>query len=75
MTANSTIELRCPKCNERAMKVSANLDFDKPFTCNGCNAVVKIGELKTPSGDSLLDHTANIARDAFKGIKGFKPSR
>lgn len=73
--ADETIALHCPKCHERVLNVSADLDPDKPLTCGKCGAVVKIGELKTPSGDSLLDHVANLARNAFKGIKGFKPSR
>jgi hypothetical protein len=71
------IPLRCPKCQERFMQVSAELNLDRPFTCSKCGATFKIGELQTPSGDSLADHIANIARNVFKGVKGFRqrPSR
>ena len=67
------IPLHCPKCQERVMQVSAELNLNKPFTCSKCGATFKIGELQTPSDDSLTDHIANIARDVFKGVKSFKP--
>lgn len=73
--ADTIIPLHCPKCGERSMQFTGDLDLDKPFTCGKCGANVHVRELKTPAGISILDHSTNIARDAFKGIKGFKPKR
>jgi len=69
------IPLHCPKCQERFTQVSAELSLDKRFTCSKCGATFKIGELLTPSGNSLTDYIANMARDVFKGVKNLKPRR
>ena len=73
--SQENITLHCPKCGENAFQTSANLDLNNSFTCSKCGASVRIGELKTPSGKTLLEHAADMMRDAFNGIKGFKPSR
>ena len=64
-----TIALHCPKCQERFMQVYAELRLDKRFTCSKCGATFKIGELQTPSGESLADHIANRARNIFRGFR------
>jgi len=67
------IPLHCPKCGECIKQTASELDLDKPFNCGKCGASVYIGELKTPSGKTLLEDGADRLRDALKGIKGFKP--
>jgi len=69
------IELYCPKCNEQTAETPADLNTNKPFTCKKCGAVIAWSELKTSSGAKLKDHLANKLRNAFKGVKGFKPGR
>ena len=63
-----TIALHCPKCQARFMQVSAELSLEKRFTCSKCGATFKIGEFRTPSGESLADHIANMARNIFRGF-------
>lgn len=70
---DTKFSLHCPKCGESVIEFSADLDLNKPLTCGKCGAKTMIGEFKTASGKKLTDHLTDIARDAFKGIKGFKP--
>lgn len=66
------ITLHCPKCGNSSVELTDDLDPDGPFTCAGCGASLLMGELKTAAGQTLLEHSAEMLRYAFKGIKGFK---
>lgn len=73
--SDTQISLHCPKCGESLIQRTDNLDLEKPITCAACGTTSHVREFKTASGQSLIDYVADLARDALKGIKGFKPKR
>ena len=73
--SDNKITLHCPKCNASAFQATENPDLNKSFTCGNCGAKVQVRDLRTPTGKTLAEHATDIAREAFKGIKGFKPSK
>ena len=70
-----SVTLHCPSCGASAFEASEDIDLEKPFICGKCGASAYTKDLKTESGQTLQEYAVNLAREAFKGIKGFKPGR
>lgn len=73
--SDKNLALFCPKCGKRFAVLAGEDQNKDPLTCADCGARVKRLQLKTASGKTLEKYIADMARDAFKGIKGFKPGR
>jgi hypothetical protein len=66
---------KCPKCREVVLQYRPEVDLDQDLVCSGCSATPKANQLVTSTGKTILDIGADLAKQAFSGIKGFKPSR
>lgn len=73
--STETVPLHCPKCRQVLLQYRPELDLDQDLVCTGCGATLKANQLVTADGKTLLDVAADAAKEAFSGIKGFKPSR
>jgi hypothetical protein len=69
------VKFNCPACGAGAFQFSGSIDLEKPWICAKCGKQILVTELKTEEGKTPLELAADIAREQFKSIPGFKPSR
>ena len=58
------VPLNCPHCGGQA-EPATYVRLAEEHKCEQCGGSSLIGDLKTPSGKSVLDHLRDIAKDKY----------
>ena len=64
--------LRCPECDSSTVTSIAEVDINDEFKCDMCGATVDARDLKTSSGETLIDHLMRLAADKFHGDEAYR---
>jgi hypothetical protein len=67
--------LRCPECDSSTVTSIAEVDINDDFKCDMCGCSVDARELKTPTGERLIDHLMRLAADKFHGDEKYRVAR
>ena len=65
--------LYCPECGFSVQRTIAEVDLFDDFKCDMCGATMPMVELKTGSGQRLVDYLMTMASDKFHTRTTFKP--
>jgi len=66
--------LRCPECDSSMVTTIAEVDINDEFRCEMCGATLDARDLKTSSGERLIDHLMRLAADKFHGDEAYRDS-
>ena len=70
---SQSVPLYCPKCRKPFKQpATSKPNLKSPLVCPSCKARVFASELKTRAGKTIAETSADMIRDALKGVKGFK---
>ena len=67
--------LRCPECDSSTVTSITEIDINDEFKCDMCGATVDARDLKTSSGETLIDHLMRLAADKFHGDEKYRAAR
>ena len=67
--------LSCPSCGWNTMMFIGELDLDDELACKFCGESVHFKDLRTSSGEALIDHLMRTAADKFHGDLTYRPRR
>jgi transcription elongation factor Elf1 len=67
--------LNCPSCGWNTMLFVGELDLEEELTCKLCGASNRVKQLRTRSGEALIDHLMRMAADKFHGDLTYRPAR
>ena len=57
------------------MMFVGELDLEDDVTCRLCGTSTRIKDLRTTSGEALIDHLMRTAADKFHGDRTYRPRR
>jgi len=67
--------LNCPSCGWDAMLFVGELDLDDELVCKLCGTSTRVKDLRTSTGEALIDHLMRTAADKFHGDVTYRPKR
>jgi len=67
--------LNCPSCGWNTMLFLGELDLDDEITCKLCGTGTHVKDLRTSTGETLIDHLMRTAADKFHGDVTYRPAR
>jgi DNA-directed RNA polymerase subunit RPC12/RpoP len=67
--------LNCPSCGWNTMLFVGELDLDDEVACKLCGASTLVKDLRTSTGEALIDHLMRTAADKFHGDVTYRPRR
>jgi hypothetical protein len=59
--------LNCPKCGWDTMMFIGEVDLDDETACKLCGTSMYVKDLRTTTGEALIDHLMRNAADKFHG--------
>ena len=65
--------LNCPSCGWDTMLFVGELDLDDELACKLCGTSTLVKDLRTPTGEALIDHLMRTAADKFHGDVTYRP--
>jgi len=73
MTDKINVTFDCPRCHGSIIELPDNSTDDSVAKCKGCGVSFgRFGDIKAKATKVAADEIKQVARNAFKGIKGFK---
>jgi hypothetical protein len=67
--------LNCPHCGWNTMMFVGELDLQDEIACRLCGTSTHVKDLRTSSGESLIDYLMRNASDKFHGDLTYRPRR
>ena len=67
--------LNCPHCSWNTMLFVCELDLEEEISCKLCGTSTQVKDLRTSSGDKLIDRLMRLAADKFNTDLTYRPNR
>lgn len=71
--SNENESLKCPTCGWDTMLFVGELDLDDELACKLCGTSTLVKDLRTATGEPLIDHLMRTAADKFHGDMTYRP--